>query len=196
MCSRRAGGALIVLLSAIALVGGSIPMAAQAAGTVTEWKVNPYRNFIGDWSGKFVKNPGGVADDVSVTITEDKPHARMQWDYTFGHPGERYYGHATKWFLFSQLDSRMRMHFDGEFEWLFDTPDLAKFMQTGMGTLTAVEHFERRNYWHVKVDHMLRMTMTLQGETLSYVWETIEGKKTKLYSEVALKRVVGPSIKP
>ncbi len=164
-----------------------LPLQGQATA-VAEWKDDPYRNFLGYWTGKIVVNPDKLPTDVFITVTEEKAKARMRWDYIFGHPGEKKFERISKFIVLSPTDAKMLMHFGLESERLFDTPGLAAFAQAGFGTLVASETSNQQNYWHVKHVVVNRVAVTLQPETLSYVWEIVSGGKTKVYSAFEFKR--------
>jgi hypothetical protein len=163
--------------------------AHKTAQTPLDWPVNPYRNFFGNWTGHETLAKTNKVTPVTLTITEDKSHARMVWDYSFGVAGQKGYEAVRKYIVFSPTESKMLMHFDREPETLYDVPGLAAFTQAGLGTLVASETYKKSNYWHVKRPVTATVTFQLQLDTLSYRWDTADRGKTSLYSEFNFTRV-------
>lgn len=165
---------------------------AQAAkARAGEWLgPDPYRNFLGVWQGTDTRYPGNVQTPVRLTITEDKTTASMLWRYAYGTPGTRSYEESEKRVVLAPSLNKMVIHWAGEPGAVYDVVDLEKFQKAGIGSLVAVIHFDKRNYWHVKHAVESKMTLELSEDRLAYRWDTQEHGKTEPYSRFEFMRQV------
>jgi hypothetical protein len=129
--------------------------------------LDPYRNFLGSWSGKVSDTAVKVPSTVRVVVSEEKNGRGMRWDYEFGVKGEKGHQHDTKWFVLKPPEERMLTHWKGKQEIILGTSGLDAFAQTGFGHFYAgiVDDGSDSKVYE-------RVTFDLHPDTLSYLWET------------------------
>lgn len=140
-------------------------------------KADPYRNFVGDWSGTALVNPDNEPPAVTLHISEEKDGGRMRWDYVFGKPGEKGYTQATKWITFKPAKEEMSTKWKGHPGLEFKTVNLNQFADQGFGAFGALMRGASS-----------RCTYELRPATLDYLWETSDGKTYKIYSKFHFTR--------
>jgi hypothetical protein len=138
---------------------------------------DPYRNFVGDWSGVIEKNSEDMPSTLTLHITEEVKKNRMRWDYVFGKPGEKGYTRDTKWIALKPGKEEMSTKWKGQDELEFKTINLHDFDARGFGVFVARER-----------GALQRCTYELRPATLDYLWETADGQSYKIYSKFHFTR--------
>lgn len=116
----------------------------------------------------------------------------MLWQYTFGRKGQKGYSQASKLLTLVPESETMHSQWTNERLAIFSTSGLREFVQTGYGTFSATEAFERGAPWSKK--HVAdRLTFDLQPSHLTYRWEVTTNGNTEPYSEFELDRATAPA---
>jgi hypothetical protein len=172
------------VLSTFLIAALSLSLAkAQTASAVAP--VDPYRNFVGSWSGKILVNPDNMPAAVKLNIKEDKNRTRMRWDYVFGVKGEKGYSSATKFIVLKPEKALMTMQWKGHSQLDFGTLALDTFVQNGFG------EFVGGAVWNDTPSSIAynRITVDLHPATLSYLWEVGPDRQSfKIYSKFEFQR--------
>lgn len=148
---------------------------------------NPYRNFVGSWSGTILENTDKMPKTVTLDITEDKNENSMRWDYVFGVKGEKGYTHATKWVVLKPSEARLLMHWKGKPEEQFGTHALDTFAQSGFGRFIAEAEWKNKSSTSSTFN---RVTFELHPHNLTYLWEVSSDDRRSFssYSRFEFKR--------
>jgi hypothetical protein len=146
---------------------------------------DPYRSFVGQWSGRIVVDHDHLPATVKITVTEGKDGRGMRWDYVFGKPGEKGYESVAKLIVLKPAEGRMLMHFKGSREQIYLTMGLDVVARDGVGQFSASACSTRGK--------CSICTFDLQPNSLSYLWKTTpDGKTFDVYSEFVLTRDPDP----
>lgn len=142
---------------------------------------DPYKSFVGQWSGKTLVDRDNLPSLVKITVTEEKNGRGMRWDYVFGEEGEKGYTRTSKLIVFDPARERMRMHFVGSPDQIYLTTNLGQVVHNGAGQFSASSCSMRGDCRICEFD--------LEQDSLSYRWKTTsDGKVLDIYSEFVLKR--------
>jgi hypothetical protein len=149
---------------------------------------DPYRNFLGNWSGLVLQDSPNPPTSVAIHITEDKQGGRMRWDYWFGVRGKKGYYLQTKWLLFDLAKNEVRSYWDNRCDQFQRNCNVSEFKTVGLDVFNqqGLGHFTGQ-------DGPTRLTVDLQTTTLAYMLEFDDGKKSKILSKFILKRNLSES---
>jgi len=168
----------------ISVVLGLLLPRAEAQANLPASIENPYRNFVGSWSGTIPVNPDKSEPfTVKVRISEEK--GSMRWDYEFGAKGEKGYSRDTKWIVLTPNDARMLTHWKHHPKQLFVTSSLDTFTHVGWGRFSGAVVSSGKP----APNSFQRLTFGLRPGALTYFWEVgPNGQNVTLYSEFEFKR--------
>jgi hypothetical protein len=174
------------LLTAFIFLG--VVAAAKAQGNGVSIPNDPYRGFIGRWSGTIPVDPEHMPPTLTVTISEDAGGKRMSWNYVFGRPGEKGYSHATRFVTLKPEEAHMWMHFDKDPDVEYETTGLDEFAKTGLGEFTAVIAYKKRHLFSPAESVANRCVFDLHSNTLTYTWDVTAHGTSRIYSKFDLTR--------
>jgi hypothetical protein len=147
---------------------------------------DPYKNFVGQWSGRILVNHDKMPATVKITVTEEKNGRGMRWDYVFGSEGEKGYETDSKMIVLNPAKEQLMMHFKGHPEQTYLTLGLGRVIQDGFGQFSASDCSPDR--------HCSICVFDLRQASLSYQWKTTsDGKTFEIYSEFVLTRDADPT---
>jgi hypothetical protein len=175
---------LFYLVSVVAVVLSATQATAQAGGASAD--KDPYRYFLGNWSGVELVTPSSTHRTIALHVTEDQESGRMRWDYWFEVKDQKKYRPATRWFLLKPAKHRMQTYWEGSCSLIqsqrncdvsdFKTVGLDAFSEQGLGKFYGE-------------DGPNRFTVDLQKTTLVYMSEFDDGKRSKILSKYAFRRI-------
>jgi hypothetical protein len=147
---------------------------------------DPYKNFVGQWSGRILVNHDKMPATVKITVNEEKNGKGMRWDYIFGKQGEKGYQLATKIIVLKPAEGKMLMYFKGSPQRWFLTVNLDRFAQDGFGQFSGSDCSTMGSCRVCIID--------LKPTSLAYLWKsTPDGKTFDIYSEFVLTRDIDPN---
>lgn len=148
---------------------------------------DPYKGFVGQWTGTAVVNPTHEPSPIRLTISE-LPDGSMVWNYTFGTKGLKHYSQPSKTIGLDPQSEKMTSQWKGEPLQTFATVHLKDFTQSGSGTFEACEDYTTHSLFSSKHGTSC-ITYELQSNHLSYTWKVTKDGKTSVYSEFVFDRV-------
>jgi hypothetical protein len=173
-------------------LSGSIFLLNSAAQNPKPPAPDPFRNFIGRWSGTVLINPDNGPPEVKVTISEQPDKKAMTWEYIFGQPGAKGYVHDFKVMTLSPKWKIMTMQWKGKPKSTFSTAGLDDFASDGYGTFVGTQLNTQSNLPNVDWNPS-RLIIKLQPSKLIYLWESTDHGKTHIDSEFSFDRVPDPA---
>jgi hypothetical protein len=156
---------------------------------------DPYRGFIGDWTGTILVNPDRSPNNVVLTISEMADGTAMLWDYRFGKQGQPGYKHVSKVVVLLPGQSELRSRWTGEKEITLTTSGLENFVKSGTGEFSATETVKRWSFRGKTSVAVSKVTYRLTPSQFGYVWWSSEGRNSTVYSHFEFTRVTQAATK-
>ena len=177
----RLAGKLVLLSTCLTLL--CVYAESQSASSIAS--EDPYRNFVGSWSGTIPFSTDKMPPTVKLRVTEEKDGSRMRWDYVFGVKGDKGYTHDTKWFVLNPDKAQMTTWWKGKRKQMYGTFALDTFAKSGYGKFMAGISWKNK----VAATTYNRITVDLHPESLMYLWEVSpDGTNFSTYSRFEFKR--------